>query len=176
MRRCRDTGQERMPVARGLSREAAGLQPRQSVTIPPLTRRSCPVIPRASSLTKSATIVSKVYVSFRGGWGAAMLPGYPAGVAATSPPYPTLRGAIPWATRPGTHDLRRSFWSAAQHDRDDQRGRGPSRCPPGTDRTRSGPASSIRPFLVSTQLEQDVEVLQGGDIAGGLVAGGDIAE
>src|SRR5271157_336132 len=61
-------------------------------------------------------------------------------------------------------------------DRDDQRGRGPSRCPPGTDRTRSGPASSIRPFLVSTQLEQDVEVLQGGDIAGGLVAGGDIAQ
>ncbi|MGZ6031234.1 MAG: hypothetical protein ACXWNS_05715, partial [Isosphaeraceae bacterium] len=40
--------------------------------------------------------VSKVYVSFRGGWGAAMLPGYPAGVAATSPPYATLRGAIPW--------------------------------------------------------------------------------
>src|SRR5271165_4455777 len=25
-----------------------------------------------------------------------MLPGYPAGVAATSPPYPTPRGAIPW--------------------------------------------------------------------------------
>ena len=25
-----------------------------------------------------------------------MLPDYPAGVAATSPPYPTPRGAIPW--------------------------------------------------------------------------------
>src|SRR5271165_5041008 len=25
-----------------------------------------------------------------------MLPGYPAGMAATSPPYPTPRGAIPW--------------------------------------------------------------------------------
>jgi hypothetical protein len=25
-----------------------------------------------------------------------MLPGYPAGVAATSPPYPTPREAIPW--------------------------------------------------------------------------------
>ncbi len=32
MRRCRDTGQERMPVARGLLREAVGLQPQQSVT------------------------------------------------------------------------------------------------------------------------------------------------
>ena len=25
-----------------------------------------------------------------------MLPGYPAGMAATSPPYPIPRGAIPW--------------------------------------------------------------------------------
>ena len=30
-----------------------------------------------------------------------MLPGYPAGVAATSPPYPTLGGQPPRSTRPG---------------------------------------------------------------------------
>src|SRR6516165_8811671 len=31
------------------------------------------------------------HVQFLGGWGAAMLPGYPAGAAATSPPYPAIR-------------------------------------------------------------------------------------
>jgi len=113
MRRCRDTGQERMPVARGLSREAAGLQPRQSVTIPPLTRRSCPVIPRASSLTKSATTSARFTCRSEGaeeqhcsrlrGWRRRHLLTRPSGEQS------------PGATRPGTYDLRRSFWSAAQH-------------------------------------------------------------
>ena len=34
-----------------------------------------------------------------------MLPGYPAGVAATSPPYPTPRGVIPWGDPACTHKL-----------------------------------------------------------------------
>src|SRR5271157_2080309 len=66
--------------------------------------------------------------------------------------------------------------SRCSTNRDDQRGRGPSRYVPGSDLIGSGPASLIRPFLVSTELEQDVEVFQRGDISGGLMAGGDIAQ
>ena len=42
-----------------------------------------------------------------------MLPGYPAGVAATSPPYPTPRGAIPWGDSARNPSVYFPEWASA---------------------------------------------------------------
>ena len=51
-----------------------------------------------------------------------MLPGYPAGVAATSPPYPTPGGAIPWGDP--ARNCRKVAVDADKHEGGRSHGRG----------------------------------------------------